>query len=172
MQAPSASTLTLFALIPLIAWRVYSRFRRLVGRQRLSKVRPWITLAIFPVLLVLLGFAAHAHLERLWWLAGGLGLGALLGMFGLRKTRFERVGSEFFYTPNAHIGVLVSLLFVGRLLYRGYEFYVLGTAQPQDFASSPLTLLVFGVLAGYYTMYAAGILRWRAAASTANYTPT
>ena len=72
MQAPSASTLTLFALIPLIAWRVYSRFRRLVGRQRLSKVRPWITLAIFPVLLVLLGFTAHAHLERLWWLAGWL----------------------------------------------------------------------------------------------------
>ena len=27
---------------------------------------------------------------------------------------------------HAHIGILVSMLFIGRLLYRGYEFYVLG----------------------------------------------
>lgn len=89
MQAPSASTITLLVLLPLIVWRVYARFRRMVGRQRLSRIRPWVTLFIFPVLLALLGFAAHEHLERLWWLAGGLGLGALLGVFGLSKTRFE-----------------------------------------------------------------------------------
>jgi hypothetical protein len=89
MQTPGASTVTLLVLLPLIAWRVYARFRRMVGRQRLSKIRPWVTLAVFPALLLLLCFATHAHLVRLWWLAGGLGLGALLGIFGLRKTRFE-----------------------------------------------------------------------------------
>jgi len=39
MNAPSPSTITLLLLIPLFAWRVRRRFRRMVGRQRLSKVR-------------------------------------------------------------------------------------------------------------------------------------
>jgi hypothetical protein len=30
-----------------------------------------------------------------------------------------------------------------------------------DFTRSPLTLLIFGVLAGYYMTYAVGLLRWR-----------
>jgi hypothetical protein len=164
MQAPSASTITLLVLLPLIAWRVYARFRRMVGRQRLSKIRPWVTLAIFPVLLVLLGFAAHEHLDRLWWLAGGLGLGALLGIFGLGKTRFEPTPQGLFYTPNAHLGIALSLLFVGRIAYRLFEIY---TAAPtvqhdmSDFARSPLTLAVFGLLAGYYISYAIGLVRWR-----------
>src|SRR3954447_26598636 len=105
MQAPSPSTLTLALLLPLLGWRVYARFRRMVGRQRLSRIRPWITLAIFPILLVLLCFAAREHLERLGWLAGGLGFGGLLGIFGLRKTRFEPTPQGLFYTPNAHLGI-------------------------------------------------------------------
>jgi hypothetical protein len=102
-----------------------------------------------------------AHPNALAGLAAGIAAGAALGVLGLRRTIYEQIGGAYFYTPNAHIGVLVSVLFLGRLLYRGYEFYVLGAAQPQDFAGSPLTLLVFGVLAGYYTTYAAGLLRWR-----------
>ncbi|MDB5919128.1 MAG: hypothetical protein JWR40_3362 [Massilia sp.] len=159
-------------LVPFVMWRVYQRVKRLMVRQRSQPWRHWISVVLFPALLALMAVLslAHppAHTQALAGMAAGVVAGAALGVLGLRKTRFEQVGNEFFYTPNAHIGVLVSLLFVGRLLYRGYEFYVLGTAQPQDFASSPLTLLVFGVLAGYYTTYAAGILRWRASASTAN----
>jgi hypothetical protein len=34
-----------------------------------------------------------------------------------------------------------------------------------DFARSPLTLCVFGLLAGYYIAYAIGLVRWRAQAS-------
>ncbi|MEO8391268.1 MAG: hypothetical protein ABI893_17835 [Polaromonas sp.] len=164
MQAPSSSTITLLVLLPLITWRVYARFRRMVGRQRLSKVRPWITLAIFPVLLVLLCFAAHEHPERLWWLAGGLGLGVLLGIFGLGKTQFEPTPQGLFYTPNAHLGIALSLLFVARIAYRLFEIYA---AEPTvqhgmgDFARSPLTLAVFGLLAGYYISYAIGLVRWR-----------
>ena len=71
----------------------------------------------------------------------------------------------FIYTPSAHIGVLVSMLFIGRLLYRGYEFYVAGASRPDDMAGSASTMLVFGILAGYYTCYAAGILRWRRSAT-------
>jgi len=164
MQTPGASTVTLLVLLPLIAWRVYARFRRMVGRQRLSKIRPWVTLAIFPALLLLLSFAAHAHLVRLWWLAGGLGLGALLGIFGLRKTRFEPTPKGLFYTPNAHLGIALSLLFVARIVFRLFEIYAIEPTVPHgmdDFARSPLTLAVFGLLAGYYIAYAVGLVRWR-----------
>ncbi len=164
MQASPATTVTLLVLLPLIAWRVYSRFRRMVGRQRLSRIRPWITLAVFPILIALLGFAAHAHLERLWWLAGGLGLGAWLGVFGLGKTNFEPTPEGLFYTPNAHLGIALSLLFVARIVYRLVEVYAIDPAMPHgigDFARSPLTLSAFGLLAGYYISYAIGLVRWR-----------
>ena len=162
----TSTPLVAAVLVPFVMWRVYQRVKRLMVRQRSQAWRHWVSLVLFPALLVMLGVVALAHPSVLAGMAAGIAAGAALGVLGLRKTKYERIGSEFFYTPNAHIGILVSMLFVGRLLYRGYEFYVLGTAQPQDFASSPLTLLVFGILAGYYTMYAAGLLRWRAASST------
>ncbi len=164
MNTSSAPTFTLLVLLPLLAWRVYSRFRRMVGRQRLSRIRPWVTLVIFPLLISLLCFAARFHTERLWWLATGLGLGSILGIYGLRKTHFEPTKQGLFYTPNAHLGIALSLLFVGRLIYRLVEVYVLAPSMPHgidDFARSSLTLAVFGLLAGYYISYAMGLIRWR-----------
>jgi len=164
MQALNPSTLTLCVLVLLIAWRVYARIRRLVGRQRLSRVRPWITLTLFPALVLLLAFAAHSHPERLLWLAGGLGAGSLLGAYGLRTTRFEPTPQGLFYTPNPYLGVAISLAFVARIAYRFAEVYALNPSMPPeigDFARSPLTLAVFGLLAGYYIAYAIGLVRWR-----------
>lgn len=164
MNALSPSTVTLLVAMPLIGWRIYARFRRMVGRQRLSRVRPWITLAIFPLLVLLLGFAALSHVERLAWLAGGVVAGALLGVYGLAKTRFEPTPQGLFYTPNAHLGIALSLLFVGRIAYRFIEIYAVHPDVPHgmdDFARSPLTLAVFGLLAGYYISYAIGLVRWR-----------
>ncbi|HTQ76455.1 MAG TPA: hypothetical protein VMI15_00390 [Burkholderiales bacterium] len=164
MQASSPSTTVLLVLLPLLAWRVYSRIRRLVGRQRLSRVRPWITLAVFPLLVALLAYAARGSAERLGWLAAGLAAGALLGVYGLRKTRFDPTRQGLYYTPNAHLGIALSLLFVCRILYRLVEVYVIERARTHtatDFAQSALTLSVFGLLAGYYVAYAVGLVRWR-----------
>jgi hypothetical protein len=164
MRAPSASTFALLVLLPLLAWRVYARLRRMVGQQRLSKVRPWITLAIFPALVALLCFSALPHPERLWWLGFGCSVGSLLGIFGLNKTRFEPTEQGLFYTPNAHLGIALSVLFVARIVYRFVEVYGLEPTAPhgiEEFAQSSLTLSVFGLLAGYYISYAIGLLRWR-----------
>jgi hypothetical protein len=163
IQLPAPSTIAVLVLVPLLAWRVWSRVRRMVGRQRLSRVRPWITLTVFPALAALLAFgAAHGDAGRLWWLAGGLAAGALLAAWGLHLTRFEPTPQGLFYTPNLHLGIALSLLFVGRVLYRAVEVYALGaTASGADFARSPATLGVFGLLAGYYVAYAAGLVRWR-----------
>jgi len=164
MQAPGPATITLLIAVPLILWRVYSRIRRMVGRQRLSRVRPWITVVVFPLIIAMLALATLTHPERLAWLAAGLAGGAMLGVYGLRKTRFEATPQGFFYTPNAHLGIALSLLLVGRIAYRFVEVYALnpGVAYTsQDFARSPLTLSVFGLLAGYYIAYAIGLIRWR-----------
>lgn len=165
MPATNPTTITLIAFLPLIAWRMYTRFKRLVGRQRLGRIRPWIQLVIFPLVLALLAVVAREHLVRLWWMAGGLALGGMLGVFGLSKTKFEPTPEGLFYTPNAHLGIALSSLFVLRILYRFVEVFWLhppaGPQQPDDFTKSPLTLLVIGLMAGYFIVYAAGLIRWR-----------
>ena len=157
--------LTLLALLPLIAWRMVSRIRRMIGRQKLSRIRPWATIIVFPLLLAFISIFAYPHWERLWWLAGGLALGAALGVFGLRKTRFEATPEGMFYTPNMHLGIALSVLLVARIGWRMVEVFTMDPAvmqqQDQAFMRSPLTLVVLGVLAGYYITYAAGLVRWR-----------
>jgi hypothetical protein len=164
-HAAGPSTIIFLVLIPLLAWRMYTRFKRMVGRQRLSGVRPWATLIIFPLIILMLGAGTLAHPEGLWVLAAGLIAGALLGLFGIAKTKFESTSEGLFYTPNVHLGMALSLLLVVRLAFRLVQVI---TADPQalqrgpdEFARSPLTLCVFGLLAGYYIAYAIGLVRWR-----------
>jgi FtsH-binding integral membrane protein len=164
MQAPGSSSIALLVLLPLLAWRVYARFRRTVGRQRLSKVRPWVTIAIFTSFVLLIALATRAHVERLPWLVAGLLFGSALAGYGLRRTRFESSPEGLYYTPNAHLGIALSLLVIARVLFRMVEIYTIEptTAHASDFVRSPLTLAVFGLLAGYYIAYAIGLTRWRA----------
>jgi len=164
MQAPTPSTLALVALMPLLAWRIYARFRRAVGRQRLSRARPWITLSIFSLVVVLLAFFAREHVERLGWLAAGLAAGWLLALYGLHLTSFEPTPEGLFYTPNAYLGIALSLIFFGRMLYRLVEVYAItrtAAPRPPSFARSPFTPAVFGILAGYYIAYSIQLVRWR-----------
>ena len=151
-------------IIVLLAWRVYSRIRRMVGRQRLSRARPWITLTVFSLIIVLFTASTLPHPERLAWFIVALACGGALSVYGLRLTNFEVTPQGLFYTPNAHLGIALSVLFAARVVYRLIEIYAFGTApQPAspDFVRSPLTLAIFGLLAGYYIGYAIGLLRWR-----------
>jgi hypothetical protein len=152
----------------LVVWRSYYRIRRMIGRQRLSKVRPWVTVSVFPLITVGLAVGSMAHPgSSLPMLAAGLFVGIALGVYGLRVTKFEVTPEGLFYTPSAHVGIALSLLFIGRVVYRFVQLYAFsggpsatGGMGPQ-FATTPLTLLIFGTLAGYYVTYAIGLLRWR-----------
>ncbi|HUL19280.1 MAG TPA: hypothetical protein VLV29_08450 [Steroidobacteraceae bacterium] len=156
--------LTTAAIVVLIVWRLYARIRRVIGRQRLHPRRPWITLTVLPLILVLLSVSSGArpHLEVPLW--GGVLLGTALGVLGLRLTRFEATGAGLLYTPSAHLGIALSTLLVCRIAYR----FVTGAfpgAGATGFAApalTPLTLLLVGTLAGYYCTYALGLLRWQA----------
>lgn len=149
----------------LVLWRFYSRARRMVGRQQLSPVRPWITVCVFPILTVLFAMASIAQPMSPLALLAGVVVGIGLGVFGLRKTRFEKTPQGLFYTPNAHLGIALSLLLLGRIIYRLIQVYsISGSAAPPPqigYATTPLTLVIFGTLAGYYVTYAIGLLRWQ-----------
>jgi hypothetical protein len=149
------------ALVPFVLWRVYSRIKRLTTRQRSRTWRHRTTLVFFPLLLALIAVGAMANPIVLLGMTAGLAAGVVLGVFGLRKTVFEQVGEEYFFTPHAYIGMLVAALFLSRLAWRAWQVLTTTDIAGQDFVRSPLTLAVFGILAGYYITYAAGLMRWR-----------
>lgn len=163
-----SSHYAMFVVLPLLAWRFHVRFRRMVGRQRLSRVRPWITATAFPLLVVALGYASRSDPNLVWCLGGGVFTGVFLGAFGIRKTKFEATPEGLFYTPNAHLGIALSLVFATRVLFRLLSGP--GPHPPTEpgafhLAASPLTSAIFGLLAGYYVSYAIGLVRWGRRAS-------
>jgi hypothetical protein len=148
----------------LIGWRIYKRVRSLVGRQRLTAWRPWISVCLFPLLIIGLFVGLASHPARVLPELAGVVLGIGLAFYSLRLTRFENTPAGLYYTPNAHIGIVLSLLLVARLGYRLVQSYLATnafTAPPVSLLRSPLTVFIVGLLAGYYAAYAFGLLRWR-----------
>jgi len=142
----------------LMAWSIYRRIRRNIGRQPLRPRRIMVSIVIFSVISAAI-FSASLHLPKLaLGLGGGLLLGALLGFAGLRFTKFETTETGHFYTPNTHIGVALSVLFIGRMAYRFWAApdVTIASHGPPAF-QSPLTLFIFGLIAGYYLVYYIGL---------------
>ncbi|MEO8937139.1 MAG: hypothetical protein ABI327_10170 [Burkholderiaceae bacterium] len=154
----------------LIGWRMYRRVRRLIGRQPVRVKRLTLTAIFFPILLVLVGLSGLRDIALLEGVVAGAAIGVALAWFGLRLTRFETTADGYYFIPNATIGVAISILFIGRLIYRfGVLYFSNGKVDPatmQSFGSSPLTLAIFGVVAAYYTAFAIGVLLWYRKAST------
>jgi Protein of unknown function (DUF1453) len=142
----------------LIAWGIYRRVRRNIGRQPLRPRRITVSIVIFSLVSVLFFVMSLQHPRLMLGIAGGLLLGVLLGFVGLRLTKFETTDEGHFYTPNTHIGVALSALFIGRMLYRFWILHDAATAtgHPPPF-QSPLTFLIFGLIAGYYIVYYIGL---------------
>jgi hypothetical protein len=115
-----------------------------------------IFLGVFTALIAL---AATRFPSALAALGGGLLLALPLGLLGLRLTRFELSAEEKFYTPNTILGVAVTLLFVGRIVYRMVALFGPDRAagMPPSPFQNPLTLFIFGLTAGYYITYNVGV---------------
>ena len=143
----------------LFAWSIYRRIRRNIGRQPLHPRRAITSITILSLVSVLVVGTSLQNINLPLGFGGGLLLGALLGFLGLRLTKFETTEQGHCYTPNTHIGVALSILFVGRMAYR----YVVvndpvtapNHAQPFQ---SPLTFFILGLTVGYYLVYQIGIL--------------
>jgi len=143
----------------LFAWRIYRRVRRNIGRQKLQPrrtVTSLVILSIFCALIVAASFLQNINV--LFAFGGGLVSGAALGFVGLKLTKFETTDEGHFYKPNAHIGVALSLLLIGRMAYR---FWVLQNYTPDSPhpppMQSPLTYFIVGLTFGYYLVYQTGL---------------
>jgi cytochrome b561 len=144
-----------------VCWRVYMRLRRTIGEQAFRPRRLKFSIAVFSLLslLILLPTLGQAQLLLGW--AAGLAGGLALGWWALRLTHFSTIASGRFYTPNAHLGIGLTLLFVIRIVYRVVALYndftVAGRPVP-GWGESALTYLTFELLAGYYIAHSAGVL--------------
>jgi hypothetical protein len=164
-----------YLIVALIVWRLYRRMRRSFGRQRVQDGFLWFTIGVLTLATLFLGVLIAHDVDVLGALLAGIACGAVLGLFGLRYTKFEVTPQGRFYTPHTYIGLAVAALFVGRVLYRFLEIYngvipasTAGAGLAASFQHNPFTLAVFGALVGYYVLYYAGVLqRTRASASSA-----
>jgi hypothetical protein len=152
------------AITAIVAFGVYRRVRRNIGRQQLTATRQYFRMAVFAVICVVLAFIQPLHPAGVAAIASGLIVGAIVGWFALRHTEFEATPQGYFYTPHLYIGIAVTALFIGRLLYRMVLLYdtanTAGTGLQPAPVSSPLTLAILFLTASYYVVYCTGLLRW------------
>jgi len=143
-----------------MAWGIYRRVRRNIGRQPLRPNRIIISLVMLTLVTILVLAGALQFPKLLLGVGGGILLGGVLGFVGLRLTKFETTDQGHFYVPNMYIGLALSLLLVGRMLYRLPVTHAAMTAsasgQPQLF-QSPLTYFILGLTIGYYLVYRTGL---------------
>ncbi len=161
---PKLITSILFAA--LVAWGVFRRVRRAFGRQRVHTGQIWFRIGMLTVVGALIFATSVARsAQTLGALTAGIACGAALAYIGLRHTQFEVTSEGRFYTPHTYIGLAVTALFVGRLLYRflylSYGAHAM--ADPNQslalaYQRSPLTLGIFAALVGYYLLFYGGVL--------------
>jgi len=151
---------------------IYLRFRRSFGQQPLRPVRMQVRIVVLLVIGCLLLTAVFRSAAFISAVLAGIVAGVALAMWGAARTRFLRVSGQLYYVPHTYTGIAVSLLFLGRLVYRLIQVtgnaHAIHTAAPdsasQGFAAgllqSPLTLGLYFVLMGYYVCYYSMVL-WK-----------
>jgi hypothetical protein len=157
----------------LVVFLVYRRFRRNFGKQPLRPVRMRVRIVI---LLIVAGLLLPVALRSAAFVSAlflGLGSGIALAIWGASRTGFVKDSNQqLYYVPHLYTGVAVSLLFLGRLVYRLLQAYGNVHAQaaglgspdqavtPASMVRSPLTVGLFFVLMGYYVCYYSIVL-WK-----------
>jgi hypothetical protein len=159
--------ITLLLVGALVIFAVYRRMRRTFGRQTVDVGRMWTRIVVLLAVGGLFAFGAVHDVASLEALLAGVVGGAALSYLGLKHTQFEVTPEGRFYTPHTYIGLIVTALFLGRLVYRFAILSGNGGAQlgapnsnlAATYQNSPLTVAIFGVLITYYVVFNFGVLQ-------------
>jgi hypothetical protein len=159
----SLTTLALIVLAPILVWRIYSRLKTQMARQRSIMSRHYTGVLVFGAMVVVPASEAVSRPLSIGALLAGTALGIALGVYGLRKTRFEETGEGYFFTHKERLGMAVAMVLVARVLYIGVDIYInQGSGVPAPrFTESPLTMWCVGLVGAYFCTYSVGLLRWR-----------
>ncbi len=164
-------------LVPLIGYRMYVRFRSHFGRQPVQPTRIMVRLALLAAVVAMFAWFIPHSPTLLEALAGGLIAGGAIALLGLQLTQFSSDEKGSYYIPNSYIGAAVTLLLVGRIVYRMTIMFTMPDMAAQapsgnpyaSMSQSPLTLSLLMLTLGYYLTYSAGVLiRSRRHAATSN----
>ncbi len=152
------------AVSAIVAFGVYRRVRRNIGRQILTATRQYVRMGLISVLCLVLTFLHPLQPVAVAYIGSGLIVGAAIGWFSLRHTEFAVTPEGYFYTPHLYIGIAITALFVGRLLYRVVLVYAAAANATAGPAATPdsnrLTLGIMFLTASYYIVYCTGLLQW------------
>lgn len=144
----------------LIAWSIYRRTRRSIGRQKLRPGRVITRLVLLGIGVCFILLAGLLNPFVLLGFGAGIAGGVALGLVGLRLTKFETTVEGHFYTPDTRLGVAVSLLLTGRIIYRFAVLHdtngAVAAGHPPPMGS-PLTFFIAGLTIGYYIVYSIGL---------------
>jgi hypothetical protein len=163
MHSPTSTYIIMAAVVALVLFR---RIRRQFGRQRIRRKAMTVRVVMLTLVLVLLALTGLQDVHLAEGLLAGAAGGVALGLVGLKLTRFVTDAEKGdCYVPNVWIGALLTALLLARLAYRFLvempEIEQAAThpgATPAGVVYHPLTLLVIGLLMGYYLSYYAGLL--------------
>jgi hypothetical protein len=142
----------------------YRRLRRSFGRQPVRPVRMKVRIGLLLILGISLGPLAMRSREFLSVEIAGLAAGIAMALWGAKRTRYERRGEQLYYLPHTYTGIAVTLLVLGRLVYRFAQVSSMRSARgfvPPSPVQSPITVGLLFVLIGYYICYYCCVL-WKA----------
>ncbi|HEY3854724.1 MAG TPA: DUF1453 domain-containing protein [Verrucomicrobiae bacterium] len=147
-------------VVALVGWRVYRRIQRTVGRQLVRRSRMIFGIVLYAVLCAVFAFLNIPHPMVLAGMGAGLVVGVVVGFVGLHFTTFEATPNGKYYKSHPYIGISIAALLVIRMAYRMVGFANATPQAPPNPAAmtSPLTFAIFGLLAGYYITFYAGVL--------------
>ena len=162
-----------FLFAALAVFIIYRRLRRSFGQQPLRRVRMQVRIVVLLIVGCLLLPLAWRSTEFLSAVFAGVAAGVALALWGAARTRFLKIEQQLYYVPHTYTGIAVSLLFLGRFVYRFVQIYgeahatqAIGVGPPGPaFASasmlrSPLTVGLFFAVVGYYVCYYSVVL-WK-----------
>ena len=157
------TTLALLLLTPILVWRIYTRLKTQMARQRSILSRHYTGVLVFIGMILVSLSEVLTRPYALGALAAGTALGLFWGVFALRRTVYEDLDVGYFFTPPMRLGVIMAMILVARVLYLGVEIYASqGSSVPAPrFTDSPLTMLCVGLTGGYFGAYSVGLLLWR-----------
>jgi hypothetical protein len=158
------TTLALLLLTPILVWRIYTRLKTQMARQRSIMSRHYTGVLVFVGMILVSLSEVLTRPYALGALVAGTALGVFWGVFALKRTVYEDTEGGYFFTPPMRLGIVMAMILVARVLYLGVEIYASqqGNGAPAPrFTDSPLTMLCVGLTGAYFGAYSVGLLLWR-----------